>query len=270
MPGATQPLLPRYALHMVLSEATWQEVRDFSPEAVCLIPTGALEQHGPHLPLSTDTILSAHVAGEVEKRRRDATVLYPGIWLGCSSHHMAMSGSATASAHTYIAVLSEVIESAIHHGFTKLFVLNGHGGNTEPNGVALRELKDIYPDITFAHCGYFSLIPQAELEELMEGPIKGIRHSCEAEVSMMMHVRSDLVRTKMIRNDAMQMIPQPPAGLQYIQPFHEITEEGSFGYAKLATAEKGRKLIEMAIEGSVKSLDHIHGGYVMESVIETP
>lgn len=255
---------------MVLSESTWQEVRDFGTEAVCLIPTGSLEQHGPHLPLFTDTILSTHVAEAAEKRVADKCILYPGVWLGCSSHHMAMNGSATASAQTYVAVLTELIECGIQHGFQKFFVLNGHGGNTEPNGVALRELKDMYPDTTFAHCGYFSLIPDAEISALMEGPLKGIRHACEAEASMMMHVRPELVRREKLRDDVMRMNPPSPAGLTYIQPFHEITEEGSFGYAKFASADKGKKLIDMAVEGTVKAIEHIYDGYFMESVITTP
>lgn len=257
-------------LRMVLAHSTWQEVRDFDRGAVCLVPTGSLEQHGPHLPLITDTLLSSHVAGKVEEARPDKTLLYPGVWLGCSSHHMAMAGTATASISTYMIVLTELIECALHHGFKKVFVLNGHGGNTEPNGAALRELKRKYRNHTFAHCGYFSLIPTTDQERILQGELKSIRHACEAEASMMMYVRPELVRREKLRDDVMGMTPPAPNGLVYIQPFDEVTEEGSWGYATRATAEKGRELLELAITGSIAALDHIHAGYYMTSLITTP
>ncbi len=261
---------PKYPRPMILAEASWQQVRDFSREAVCLIPTGSLEQHGPHLPLLTDTILSTFVAAGAERLRPEITLLYPGVWLGCSSHHMAMAGTATASTQTYIAVLTEIIKSAIHHGFRKMFVLNGHGGNTEPNGIALRELKVKHPNLTFAHCGYFALIPPQLLESTMQGPFKHIRHACEAEASMMLHAAPSLVRRQALRDDVLEMQPAAPNGLNYIQPFDELTEEGSLGYATLATAEKGRLLLDAALQKTAEAIDHIHAGYFMQSVIKTP
>ncbi|MCH8275730.1 MAG: creatininase family protein [Armatimonadetes bacterium] len=253
---------------MVLERSTWQDVRDFDREAVCLIPTGSLEQHGPHLPLFTDTLLSTGVARLAEEHRPEKTVLYPGIWLGCSTHHMAMPGTATATVGTYVAVLSEVIEAGIHHGFRKFFVLNGHGGNTEPNGVALRELKAAYEDHVFSHCGYFQFITQAELDSVLKGPLKGIRHACEAEASMMLHLYPDRVRKDLLRDDGLEMEPPAPEALNYIQHFDEVTDEGSWGYATYADAETGRQLIETAVAGTVQAIDHIHAGYVMRGAVK--
>jgi creatinine amidohydrolase len=248
---------------MKLAYATWKEVEAFDREAVCVIPTGSLEQHGAHLPLFTDSLLSSSVAERAEARRSDHVLLYPCVWLGCSAHHMAMAGTATADATTYIRVITEIVRCASAHGFRKFFLLNGHGGNTEPNGVALRELKREFPNHILAHCGYFSLIPQNVLDETLTGPIKGIRHACEAETSMMMYLFPDLVRTDRLRDDGLRMQPPPPAGLNIIQPFNEITENGSFGYATQASAEKGRQLIEAAVEAVVAAIEHLYNGYVM-------
>lgn len=245
---------------MILGEATWQEVRDFNRDAVCLFPTGSLEQHGPHLPLLTDTLLSTSVAGLAERERQETSLLYPGIWLGCSAHHMAMAGSATASVSTYVSVLSEAIESAIHHGFRKFFVVNGHGGNTEANGVALRELKRFQPNLVFAHADYYGLIGTAG-EQVLTGPLKSIRHACEAEASMMLHLYPDLVRKDKLRDDGLVSTPPAPVGLKTIQTFDEVTDEGSFGFATYATPEKGKALIEMAVEGVAKAIDYLYNGY---------
>lgn len=245
---------------MILGEATWQEVRDFDRESVCIFPTGSLEQHGPHLPLLTDTLLSTSVAGLAEKERKEKTVLYPGIWLGCSAHHMAMAGSATASVSTYVSVLSEAIESSIHHGFRKFLVINGHGGNTEANGVALRELKRFQPNLLFAHADYYGLIG-ADGEKVLTGPFKSIRHACEAEASMMLHLYPHLVKKEKLRDDGLKSSPPAPIGLKTIQTFDEVTEEGSFGYATFASPEKGKSLIEMAVKGVVNSIDYLYNGY---------
>ncbi|MER3412772.1 MAG: hypothetical protein C4341_00745 [Armatimonadota bacterium] len=250
---------------MVLTHATWQEVRDFNRNAVCLLPTGSLEQHGPHLPLFTDSLLSTSVAERAEYRCPEEAILFPGIWLGCSAHHLAMAGTLTANADTYMRVLYDVVDCASAHGFRKFLIINGHGGNTEPNSIALRELKRRYPNHVLAHCGYFSLIPQQILDEHLKGPIKGIRHACEAETSMMMHLFPHLVRQERLRDDGLVMEPPADDGVKFIQPFDEITEEGSFGYATLATPETGAVLIEAAVQGVVNALLHVAAGYAMVS-----
>ncbi len=245
---------------MILGESTWQEVRDFDKEAVCVFPTGSLEQHGPHLPLLTDTLLSTKVCSLAEKETKLISVLYPGIWLGCSAHHMAMSGSATATVSTYVSVLSETIESAIHHGFRKFLVVNGHGGNTEANGVALRELKHYQPNLSFAHADYYGLIgPHGE--NVLTGPLKSIRHACEAEASMMLFLYPDLVKSEKLRDDGLKSVPPTPIGLKTIHSFDEITDEGSFGYATYASAEKGKQLIDLAVKGVVGAIQYLYNGY---------
>jgi creatinine amidohydrolase len=247
---------------MILAESTWQEVRDVDRERVCIIPTGSLEQHGPHLPLFTDSLLADGIARLAEAKCPEKSLLFPCLWLGCSMHHMAMDGTATASMATYCSALKDTIESGIHHGFRKFFVVNGHGGNAEPNGVALRELKGEHPNLTFAHCGYYQLIgPQGELT--LTGPAKTIQHACEAEASMMMHLHPDLVRQNRLRDDGLKMQPPAPEGLAIIQHFDEITEEGSKGYASKANAETGRRLVELAVAGVVKAIEHLHAGYFM-------
>ncbi len=158
--------------------------------------------------------------------------------------------------------VQSVIESLIPHGFHKFYLLNGHGGNTEPNGVALRELKSKYRNCTFGHSGYFAFIGP-EIENVMTGPVRSMMHACEAETSLMMHLAPTLVRVDRLRDDGLAANP-PLRGV--IHHFDEFTEQGSLGYATLATAEKGKKLFELALEGCVKEIEAIADGYVLEAL----
>lgn len=243
---------------MKLAEMTWQEVKAASGEVVVVIPTGSLEQHGPHLPLFTDSILASSVAEAVEKNLAEEILLTPTLWLGASGHHLAFAGSLSASFETYIGAILDVAESLIPHGFKRFFLLNGHGGNSEPNGIAMRKLKLKYPSLTFGHSNYYTFAEKAAAE-VLQGPIKHIRHACEAEASLIMHVRPDLVRTGKLRDDGLQVEP-PIVGL--VNHFDEITEQGSLGYATLATPEKGRAIFEAAVEGVTKNLLAIYNGHV--------
>lgn len=245
---------------MKLAELTWKEVEALDREVVVVIPTGSLEQHGPHLPLFTDSILATAAAEAADQKAPQAILLTPTLWLGASGHHLKFAGSLSNDFDSYIGAIQSVVSSLVPHGFFKFYIVNGHGGNTEPNGVALRTLKAANPNLTLGHAGYFSFIPQEVLDEMV-GPLKGIRHACEAEASLMMHVRPDLVRKDVLRDDGLESNPTIP-GL--IHHFDEITEEGSHGFATYARRETGKKLFEAAVEGLTKALLNLYNGYVLE------
>ncbi|MBC8063391.1 MAG: creatininase family protein [Chlorobia bacterium] len=243
---------------MKLAEMTWQEVDALPREVVFVLPTGSLEQHGPHLPLFTDSILATSVAEAVEAQLQDKVVLLPTLWLGASAHHLDFAGSLSASFETYMGAVSDCIESLIPHGFARFYILNGHGGNSEPNGMALRTLKARYPNLTFAHSNYYTFAERTSAD-LLTGPAKTIQHACEAEASLIMHLRPDLVRADKLRDDGLRADP-PIVGL--VSHFDEITEQGSLGYATLATPEKGRVIFEAAVDGVAKNIGSIHAGHV--------
>jgi creatinine amidohydrolase len=247
---------------VILRNMTWLDADVASRDAVVLIPTGSCEQHGPHLPLFTDSILATAAAEAIEKRLPEKVILTPTLWLGASGHHLAMAGTLSASFSAYMGAVQSVIESLIPHGFHKFYILNGHGGNTEPNGVALREMKAKYLNCTFGHAGYFSFIGP-EIEQVMEGSLKEIRHACEAEASMMMHIAPELVRQDKLLDDGLKSEP-PVKGV--IHHFDEMTEQGSMGYATLATAGKGKRLFELAVDGCVREIEAIADGYVLQAM----
>jgi len=243
-----------------LADLTWQEAGQVDRDVVVLIPTGSLEQHGPHLPLFTDTLLVTAAAEAIEARLKDNILLVPTVWLGCSGHHLTFSGTLSASFEGYEDAMTQIVESLLPHGFVKFFIINGHGGNTAPNGVACRKLKADYPEVTFGHEGYFSYIPDELLDEVMEGPAKRIQHACEAEASLMMHLYPGLVRNDLLRDDGLKPDPEI-RGLTL--HFDELTEQGSLGYATRATAEKGKRLFDAAVDGAVTELGALAEGFAL-------
>ncbi len=233
-----------------------------SRETVVIIPTGSLEQHGPHLPLFTDSLLATSVAEAVESQLPQHVLLTPTLWLGASGHHLAFPGTLSASMDSYIGSLRDVVKSLEPHGFRKFYVINGHGGNSEPNGIAMRQLKAEFPTLTLGHSGYFEYAKVATVG-ILEGPSKEIRHACEAEVSLMMYLHPTLVRADKLRNDGLVSEPFIP-GL--IHHFDEQTEEGSHGFATFATPEKGKLIFEHAVEGLTKAMKALATGYVLRSL----
>lgn len=244
---------------MKLADSTWTEIEAISRDVVVVIPTGSLEQHGPHLPLLTDTIIVSEVAAAAEALIPAKMLLTPTLWLGASGHHLSFPGTLSASMESYIAAVRSAVESLIPHGFRKFYVLNGHGGNTEPNGVALRQLKQNNPEMTFGHAGYFVFCADV-IAHVMSGPQKDMRHACEAETSLMLHLRPDLVRTDRLRNDGLRTEPLLRGVIHH---FDEMTERGSLGYATLATSEKGAQIFEAAVAGVRTELETIADGYVL-------
>jgi creatinine amidohydrolase len=156
--------------------------------------------------------------------------------------------------------IESVCESLIPHGFSKFFIVNGHGGNSEPNGVIMRTLKARHPSLTFGHSGYYGPVAE-EVAAVMEGPAKEIRHACEAEVSLMLHVRPELVRTDKLRDDG--LVPDPQV-FGMIHHFDEMTVDGSFGYATLGTAAKGKVMFDAAVIAMTEQVTRLYDGYVLK------
>lgn len=244
---------------MKLQDMTWQEVAAAERDAVVLIPTGSLEQHGPHLPLFTDSLIVTAVAEAVESQLSEEVILTPTLWLGASGHHLKFPGSLSNDFESYMGAIDSVAESLIPHGFTKFYVLNGHGGNTEPNGIAMRKLKAKHPNLTFGHSGYFAFVTDV-IAETLKGPVKEMRHACEAEASLMLYLHPHLVRKDLLRDDG--LYPEPTVK-GVVHHFDEMTEQGSLGYATLATADKGKRIFEAAVKGVAQELRTIAEGYVL-------
>ncbi|PZF84228.1 creatininase family protein [Jiangella anatolica] len=125
----------------LLAELTRAAVASRAPQAVAVVPVGACEQHGPHLPLGTDLMVAEHLALAAASRLAGSldVIVAPGVAVGYSPHHVPIGATLTAGAATLLAQLRDVCAGLAAAGFGRVFLLNGHGGNAELVVVAARE-----------------------------------------------------------------------------------------------------------------------------------
>ena len=112
-------------------------------DAIVIVPVGSLEQHGPHLPVEIDSLLGETVALRTARlaAEKEPVLVLPMLWTGLSEHHMSFGGTITLDTDTFLAVLRCVCESIVRHGFRRIVLLNGHGGNENAMRVAADDLS---------------------------------------------------------------------------------------------------------------------------------
>ena len=231
---------------MIFAEMTAPAIRALPRESTLIIaPIAAMEQHGPHLPVSTDTILAGGVAEGVNKVLGDRVLVLPVLWLGASDHHLPRGGTLTSPLPTYEQVLVDLLTPLLRDGFRRVMILNGHGGNIDPLRVALRRLDVEFPKAILTGAAYWDLAAEA-IAEHCKGPRKVMGHACEMETSMVLHLRPDLVRLDLAKADP-DSTPDGLQGLSWPRDFGRITDHGVVGYPELANAERGRLMLEAAV-----------------------
>src|SRR5689334_3314799 len=236
---------------MLLKDLTWPEVKSLDFEKlVVLFPTGAFEQHGPHLPFTTDTDIVSAIATAIEQRMQDRVLLLPTLWAGLSTHHMQFPGTLDVPQMPYIQIITELGKSIVSMGAKRAFILNGHGGNDTPLRAALRELKTAAPTTRFVFASYWSLAAKT-LREVRESELGGMGHACEMETSVMLHLHPDRVKLdRAVRDGPTHTDPYRKADMQYGRPvffvneFDEVTKSGVMGHPDLASAEKGKRFLD--------------------------
>ncbi len=174
-----------------LHELPWQAVRDYlARDDVVLIPVGAIEQHGTHLPLLTDAASAIDVAISVAEET--GVLVCPPLWFGWSTHHMGYAGTITLRAETFIAALEEIGQSLLVHGFKKLVYVNGNRvANLAPMEIAAVRLRNRFGAyVAIVDTG---LVATRELRELCSSGPGGLDHGGESETSLMLHNHPELV-----------------------------------------------------------------------------
>ena len=159
-------------------------------EAIVLIPLGSTEQHGPHLPVGTDAILATWMAERTAQTLTEKgipAVVAPTFAIANSMHHMNFAGSLSLSPRTYIQVLQEQCRAIAAHGFKRIAIINGHGGNTAPTKTAL---MDINLELGFPV--YFMSYISVDERPFLETQT-GMIHACESETSMILAYDETLV-----------------------------------------------------------------------------
>jgi creatinine amidohydrolase len=239
-------------LKVQLSEYSWPEVKELRErDPVVIVPVGAFEQHGHHLPLMVDWFLSSQVASraaEEASRAGTPTVVTPPVWTGYSPHHMDFPGTITLDAATFNALLSNIARSLAAHGFRRLLFLNGHGGNANLIRSTVQTLRFEH-DVDIAAASYWDFaLP--EITAWRKSDIGGINHACEMETSLMLALREDLTHVELAQDLYLDRSSYLPTDLTVGGPvtraatFRELSEHGAIGAPTLADKERGEALLE--------------------------
>ena len=179
-----------------LGELTREELQARLPAATVVVPVASTEQHGPHLPIITDSLMAETVAlRAAELASASADVLVASLLpFGCSHHHLAVGGALTVTQRTYIAFLVDLAESLARMGCRRLVFLNGHGGNEDPLRVVANELVfERRLSMAVVAASYWTLGRETiEGGTGLPGPAPG--HAGNFETSCVLALRPDLVR----------------------------------------------------------------------------
>lgn len=255
---------------MFLSKMTWQEVDALSRTTVVVIPFGATEQHGRHLPLETDARIGEELVSRLDAACDSRLLVLPVQWLGLSTHHMDFAGTISATVDTYLALATDIISSIAHAGFQKILVLNSHGGNASALDVVLTKVRMSFANTRIVLVTYWNAAAE-QLRGLRESVEGGMGHACELETSLMLAVKPDVVHESSLEPDgrwstsqflAKDMLASGSASVS--RAFADISAHGGVGDPRTASAEKGEQFFD-AIVGRLRELvEELEAGKIDE------
>jgi creatinine amidohydrolase len=242
---------------MHLTDLKWSDVAALSKDLPVVIPVAALEQHGRHMPLFTDSLLLGEVIRRAHERLGDRILLAPLMWLGNSEHHLDFAGTLTAAPRVYLDVLENLADNFLHHGFRRIVFVNGHGGNNVPGQQAVFELRQRHrqrKDLLLLFATYW-LLGGKPYEADPSIAQKRMGHACEWETSMMLrlapHLVGDLKKVEAVEFGT----PFEPATRGWVT--QDRSQAGHIGDPRPATAEKGETLFRTFSEDVVQMLERV-------------
>lgn len=237
---------------------SWPQVEALDRDrTTIIIPTGAIEQHGPHLTLDTDIYNADSIARAVAKKvnggTRQRVLVAPPVWWGTSPHHLGFPGTISIKNRTFSEILMDTISSMKPHGFYRFLMINGHGGNIGNLTASVSRIGEEL-GISIPALSYWQTITDV-LIEVGESEIGGMGHACEMETSLALYLRpEDVDMTQAIIDMPNQ--PTPWSCIDFRQPgFLNIpldlkrdSKAGIIGNPLLATRDKGERIFLAAVE----------------------
>ena len=233
------------------------EFEGLDPEnVIAILPTAAIEQHGPHLPVGVDTMIAEGMLAEVRKQCPDDLDIriLPVQAVGKSNEHLHARGTLTLTAETALSAWREIGLSVARAGVRKIVIVNSHGGNLDLISILSRELR-VQSGMIAVKCqwGGFGTPPGLYSEREVAYGI----HGGDRETSLMLHFRPetvDMSRAVDFASTAEQS-PLPPIGpLSYGWVSSDLNPDGTVGEAHLGTAEKGKLTAEHQAKGFIDML----------------
>jgi len=243
---------------------------DADREKVVLLPVGHTEQHGYHDPLSTDTLIVAAIAGGTAQAVPEQAVCLPATPYGVSTHRRSFPGTFNVGGRAFEDFWLAVIDTLVGRGFTRFYLMSGHGGNSSFLVNVVKYAGEKYPHIFCATAFLYLSGPAgvAALEAKRQSALGGMGHACELETSLILHLRPELVHLEHAVDET-DFVTTPSYYMDWIEggalvanpPWEDDTRTGAYGAGSLGTAEKGRFWLEAAIAEKAGHIGEIHEQY---------
>ena len=240
---------------------------DTEREKVIVLPIGHTEQHGFHLPLSTDTLIIQAIGTGVSRTIPNLAFCVPAMPYGVSTHRQAFAGTLNAGGRAFEDFWVAILDHLVARGFNRFYLISGHGGNCSFLVNVVKYAGERHRRIFCATSWlYLSGEEGAEaLRKYRQSPIGGMGHAGELETSLILHLRKDLTRmervvdeTHFISTANYYMDWNEGGALIANPPWDDDTINGAYGAGSLATEQKGGLWLEAAIQEKITHVREIH------------
>ena len=220
-----------------------------------LLPVGSIEQHGPHLPLKTDSLSAYTIALDVAKEFSGEILVLPPIYYGVSEHHMDFVGTITISSDVLIDLVCNIARSVMRHGIKKLVIINGHGGNISALEIAVRRIADEGMDVILINP--WELITDV-IEKTLESKIWG--HACEFETSVILAIDESVVRKEKIPKNEIKSAGKyldlwGKTHVRWAWRTKYFSDYGVLGFPEKASKDKGRILYQEMVKRTREAVE---------------
>lgn len=239
---------------MLLENMSYPEVEQYLKNSTTiLLPVGSVEQHSPYGIIGTDFIAAEAVAREAAEKLQ--LLVAPTVSYGVSPHHMNFKGSVTLSPATFIQVISEIILSFTKHGFTRVIIINGHGGNKSSIETAFQHLKMEDTPGQFSCISWYDGLKETQLlQELFQD--QDGSHATPSEISLTMLLRPSVFSGK--KKDIAMVEKKDYCWPLTADEMERVFVDGRMGAASwLASVEKGRLIMGLAVETLVEKIEKL-------------
>jgi creatinine amidohydrolase len=242
---------------------TWPEIKGMDKDRVVILPVGAMEDHGPHLPLDTDNLIISRLSEAVAESIPQEVLLLPTVPFGFNEHHKDFPGVIYIQPETLMHFVEDAACSLAHHGFRRILLLNGHGSNHPVLDLAARKTV-IATECLCVSASYWNLIGSA-IAEYRSSKIGGIAHACEMETSIYLYfdpesVQFDKAKKYIVHEDSKKYFCLDLMGgskAMAMQWWSAQTEDGTMGDPTVADAGKGKLFFDAAVRATVELIREI-------------